>query len=83
MNDIRKRVLTFDPVVLVTQEGQPDILPSPLSPPGRNKGNNHGSKAMQNRKADGVVEKGDASPESKTPSAALNVKNLGGDDITF
>jgi len=69
MNEIRKRVLTFDPEALVTQDGQPEIQPSPASLPGKKKRKNHRSKAKKSKKAAENSEEHKALPNNKAPIA--------------
>ena len=43
MNEIRRRVLTFDPVILITQENQPKFQPRPVFLVNKKNHNNHHS----------------------------------------
>ena len=65
MNEIRKRVLTFNPEVLVTQDSQPDMQPHPLSSPGKKKRKNHRSKTKKKKKAASDAKQDDSPPEER------------------
>lgn len=82
MTQVRDRVLTFDPDVLVTQEGKAETQPTDLDPSGKKKRKNHRSKRKKTKPSTGEDDASDALLEGLSKPQATLLKQLESKELT-